>query len=177
MKRVGCFFFLFLTIFFFGIVSSCTNQSGEPNKSVSDKDLSKSLEKANRYLVRTENEQISDYVRRHKLKMTETGTGLRYIVHKEGNGHPINKGELVKLKFVVKFLTGDVVYTSEDKGVKTFVVGQGGVESGLEEAILYLRRGDKATIILPSHLAFGLLGDEDKIPPKTSLVYEIEILD
>ncbi len=177
MKRVGYFFFLFLTISFFGLVSSCTNQSGEPYRSVSDKDLSKSLEKANRYLVRAENEQINDYVRRHKLKMTETGTGLRYTVHMEGNGQLIKKGELVKLKFVLKFLTGDIVYTSEDKGVKTFVVGQGGVESGLEEAILLLRRGDKATIILPSHLAFGLLGDEDKIPPKTSLVYEIEILD
>ncbi|HOI31167.1 MAG: FKBP-type peptidyl-prolyl cis-trans isomerase [Bacteroidales bacterium] len=144
---------------------------------MSAEEVRRSLEKANRYLVRTENEQINDYIKRHKLNVTETGSGLRYTVHHSGSGEPIKKGELVRLNFVMKFLTGDVVYTSKVKGVKTFVVGRGGVESGLEEAILFLRKGDKATIILPSHLAFGLLGDEEKVPPKTSLIYEIEVLD
>ncbi len=167
--------FLFLLAIF---VSSCGHQ---PRKSreetVSSNEIQKSLEKANRYLVRTENEQIDAYVSRHNLDVTKTGSGLRYVIRRQGNGNPVRKGEEVRLKFTVKFLTGDIVYNSEDKGIKKFVVGRGGVETGLEEAVLLLRRGDLATIILPSHLAFGLLGDEDKIPPRTSLVYEIELLD
>jgi FKBP-type peptidyl-prolyl cis-trans isomerase FkpA len=168
----------YLFLFAISIGSSCSNAPQNSEKeAVSSDEIQQSLEKANRYLVRTENEQIDAYVNRHNLDVEKTGTGLRYVIHQMGDGTPIKRGEVISFKYKVKFLTGDIVYTSDDKGVKTFTVGRGGVEAGLEEAVLLLRRGDLATIILPSHLAFGLLGDEDKIPPRTSLVYEIEILD
>jgi hypothetical protein len=32
-------------------------------------------------------------------------------------------------------------------------------------------------MILPSHLAYGLIGDQDVIPPKSTLVYDIELID
>jgi FKBP-type peptidyl-prolyl cis-trans isomerase len=37
--------------------------------------------------------------------------------------------------------------------------------------------GDKMRFILPSHLAHGLTGDQSKIPPLSSVVYEIELLE
>jgi FKBP-type peptidyl-prolyl cis-trans isomerase len=37
--------------------------------------------------------------------------------------------------------------------------------------------GDKARLILPPHLAHGLLGDENRIPARSIIVYEIELLD
>ncbi len=164
---------LLLLVFLF----SCQNSSDTPNQQkTSSEEIQKSLEKANRYLVRTENERIEAYVNRHKLDMQVTGSGLRYVIRKAGNGNQIQTGDTVSLDYVVKFLTGDVVYTSEERGIMTFIAGKGGIESGLEEAILLLHKGDKATIILPSHLAFGLLGDENKIPPKTALIYEVEVL-
>jgi len=39
-----------------------------------------------------------------------------------------------------------------------------------------MRQGDRAKLIVPSHLAFGLLGDLKKIPAGATLVYDIEIL-
>ncbi len=56
------------------------------------------------------------------------------------------------------------------------MVGRGGVEAGLEEAVLHLNRGDDAIIILPSHLAFGLLGDQDKNSSAEYYNYEIKIV-
>jgi FKBP-type peptidyl-prolyl cis-trans isomerase len=50
------------------------------------------------------------------------------------------------------------------------------VESGLEEGILLLREGDKAKFILPPHLAHGLLGDDNKIPARSIIVYDLELL-
>lgn len=170
-------FIRFLLFIFLIFSLSCQDNSDSQNQQeFSSEDIQKSLEKANRYLVRTENERIDAYVNRHNLNMQRTGSGLRYIILEKGNGRQIQTGDTVSIKYVVKFLTGDIVYTSEERGIMTFVAGKGGVESGLEEAILLLQKGDKATIILPSHLAFGLLGDENKIPPKTALVYEIEVL-
>ncbi len=160
------------------LLNSCnTGDKGSQEATSNPNELAESIEKANKYLVRKEQEQIENYVRRHGLTMQQTGTGLLYQIDNEGNGELIAKGKIVKLKFVTRFLTGDIVYSSATEGDKIFQVGKGGVEAGLEEAILLLRKGAKAKIILPSHLAFGLLGDQQKIPPRSVLIYEIEVVD
>ena len=50
------------------------------------------------------------------------------------------------------------------------------IEDGLHKAVLYLKSGDKAKILIPSHLAHGLLGDSKKIPPMSPIIYDIEII-
>ena len=50
------------------------------------------------------------------------------------------------------------------------------IESGLHEALKYMCTNDKALFILPSHLAHGLIGDQDKIPPLQSLIYDIHLI-
>ncbi|MBK9290644.1 MAG: FKBP-type peptidyl-prolyl cis-trans isomerase [Bacteroidetes bacterium] len=151
------------------------HQDDEP--ATKEADLKESLIKANRYLIRSEEEDIDDFLRRYGWKMQKTGTGLRYSIETPGKGDKARYGQLVTLKYKVMLLTGDVIYDSEQLGLKQFVVGRGGVETGLEEGIVMLRKGDKAKFILPSHLAFGLLGDSEKIPPRTPIVYLIEVVD
>jgi FKBP-type peptidyl-prolyl cis-trans isomerase len=56
------------------------------------------------------------------------------------------------------------------------VVGQGEVEPGLDEGIRLLHSGDKARFILPPHLAYGLIGDENKIPARSVIVYDLTVL-
>ena len=135
------------------------------------------LEKANRFIVKQEAELIGDYIERHKLDVTETGTGLRYQIVKQGDSEPVEENDVVTLDYETCFLTGDLVYSSKKDGQKTFRVGKGGVESGLEEVVLHLHKNDVAVAILPSHLAFGLLGDGKKIPARAALVYRIKVVD
>ena len=137
--------------------------------------MKENVEKANRYLVREEREMINDYISRQGLIMTETGTGLRYRIVKQGDTALIKTKDIVSMEYEVRLLDGEVIYSSKEFGPKVFVVGRGSVESGLEEALLHLHKGDVAEIILPSHLAFGLLGDGDRIPPKSALVYKVKI--
>ncbi len=162
-----------ILIFF---VSACSDNGNTQNgrkKFVPEK----SLIKANRYLARTEKETIDNYIARHHLKMKSTGTGLRYMIMKHGNGPKAKKGDIAVLDYTVRLITGDVVYSSKQNGEKVFEIGRGGVESGLEEGILLLKKGDKAKFILPSHLAFGLHGDDNKIPPKMPIIYDVELND
>lgn len=156
---------------------SCDQASKPPQRDVDQKEIAETIEKANKYLLRTEQEQIENYIRRHQLVMLETGTGLRYQIDDEGFGNKIVKGQWVKLHYTSRLINGDIVYQSAIDGIKQFQVGKGGVETGLEEGILLLRKGSTAKIILPSHLAFGLLGDQKKIPPRSTLIYEIEVID
>ncbi len=133
-----------------------------------------SLVKVNRYMVNTETKEIENYIARHELDVTETGSGLKYQIIRHGTGEKATRGKTVTLNYKLKLITGDIIYSSEKDGPKVFKVGHGGVETGLEEAILNMRVGDEAIIIIPSHLGHGLLGDRKKIPQRSTIIYEIE---
>lgn len=134
------------------------------------------LIKANRYLVKSENEEIDNYIARHGWDMKKTGSGLRYMIYQHGSGPLAKKGQVAVLNYKLMLITGDVVYSSDSTGPLVFEIGHGGVESGLEEALPILRKGDKARLVIPSFLAHGLLGDQKKIPPRSTVIYDIEVV-
>ena len=152
-------------------------QRNEPGDGrINPEKLKEPLIKANKEAMMEENDQIDDFVRRHQWKMETTSTGLRIMNIKTGIGPVAQTGMTVKLSYSLTLLTGDTVYTASKDGPLVFEVGKGQVISGLEEAILLLRVGDRVKIIIPSHLAFGLIGDQKKILHKASLVYDIEFI-
>ena len=139
------------------------------------KNEKESLVKVNRYMVNVESKEIESYINRHQLDVLSTGSGLKYQITSSGTGVEAEEGKFVTLNYRVKLITGDVIYSSEKDGPLIFKIGHGGVESGLEEAILDMRVGDEAIIIIPSHLGFGLLGDSKKIPQRSTIIYEVKI--
>jgi len=163
-----------LIILLFVVSCDASNKNDGTENNINNKSQKESLIKVNKYLVNSENTEIDNYIRRHKLNVVESGSGLKYQITKHGAGEVAEKGKIVSLNFKTKLITGDVIYSSDSSGQKIFEIGHGGVESGLEEAILNMRVGDEAIIIIPSHLAFGLLGDNNKIPPRSTVIYEIE---
>jgi FKBP-type peptidyl-prolyl cis-trans isomerase len=148
----------------------------QEGKNIDPKKFEEPLVKANKQAVRTEDDQIKKFIKRYKWDMKETGSGLRYAIYKHGEGERAETGRIAVLKYNVKLITGETIYSSETSGNKEFMIGKGGVESGLEEGILLLRVGDRAKFIIPSHLGFGLLGDQDRVPPKSTLIYDVELL-
>ena len=156
---------------------SCDEKNPKPSQPVTKGEMKSSMEKANRYLLNEEAEDIENYVKRHGLNMTTTGTGLRYQILKQGSEQKIEKGEVVTLEYELHSIAGDLIYSSENDGVKSFIVGEGTVESGIDEAMTYLHRGDVAKLIIPFHLGYGLHGDDNRIPQYATLVYTIKILE
>jgi len=156
---------------------SCGEKPQKQAETLSKSEMKSSMEKANRYLLNEEETDIENYIKRHGLAMTSTGTGLRYQILKQGSEQKIGKGERVTLEYELHSIAGDLIYSSENEGVKDFVVGEGAVESGLDEAMTYLHRGDVAKLIIPFHLGFGLHGDDNRIPEYATLVYTIKIID
>jgi FKBP-type peptidyl-prolyl cis-trans isomerase len=157
----------------------CTSCSEQPQPSKSTRHLgmmSDSLVNYNRSIVRTEDQQIEDFIARYGWKMNKTGTGLRYLIFKKGKGVKTEKGKVAVIRYTLRFLNGNLCYSSDKEGLKEFKIGYGGVESGVEEGILLMRVGDRAKFIVPSHLAFGFLGDQNKIPQHATLVYDIELV-
>ena len=141
-----------------------------------EKEFKQNLVKANRGLVDLDQERISDYVKRHGWKMDKTKTGLWYEIYEHGTGEQASLGKIAHLNYKISLLDGTVCYSSDSTGELRFKIGQGGVESGLEEAILMMKVGDKGRFIMPPHLAHGLIGDQNKIPARSSIVYHAELL-
>ena len=173
MKTVGKYLVLILLLALF----SCNDKTPRQPQPLPKEEMKSSMEKANRYLLNEEEEDIENYVKRHGLNMTSTGTGLRYQILKQGSERQISKGDRVTLEYELHSIAGDLIYSSENDGVKTFIVGEDTVESGLDEAMSYLHYGDMAKLIIPFHLGHGLHGDDDKIPEYATLVYTIKIKD
>jgi len=158
------------------VLISCNNRDEERQGQVNDAALEEALLKANIEAVRVEDQQIDDFVDRNQWEVQKTGTGLRYLIYETGNGEKAEEGMVAEIEFEIRLISGELVYSSDVNGPKEFLIGKGGVEPGLEEGILLLHEGDRAKFILPSHRAFGLTGDQDKIPPKATLIYDVKLI-
>lgn len=156
------------------LLCSC-QEPVKPVQHTSDDQMKASLERANRYLINEEEEEIDNFVFRHQLEMVSTGTGLRYQIIEEGKGVPVQPGKVVTLEYVLYDLIGDVVYSSDEDGLMRFVVSGSEVPSGLDEAVRLLHEGDRAWVIVPAHLGYGILGDQNRIPSRATLVYLLKI--
>lgn len=108
-----------------------------------------------------------------------TPSGLRYLVRSPGTGeaHP-QKGNIVTVNYDGRFLDGTKFDASANHGGPfNFALGAGRVIPGWDEAFLSMKKGEKRTLIIPYWLAYGEKGIRGKIPAKTTLVFDVELLD
>jgi len=106
-----------------------------------------------------------------------TESGLRMIVHKEGNGEKPNGGKTVEVHYTGLLETGKKFDSSHDRGKPySFSLGQGRVIKGWDEAIALMSKGEKRTLIIPPSLGYGERG-KGKIPPNATLIFEVELVD
>jgi FKBP-type peptidyl-prolyl cis-trans isomerase FkpA len=166
--------FFIITVIIF---AAACNRSGEQQKQPERQLMRENLVGANAILVDKEDQEIKDFISRYGWEMQQTGTGLRYMIYEHGSGERARKDNIAIFHYTLRLITGDIVYSSKNETPAEFIIGQRGVESGLDEAMLLLRKGDKAHLILPSHLAHGVPGDGAKIPRRATLIYDIEVLD
>lgn len=110
----------------------------------------------------------------HKLP-----SGLRYIVRAPGTGEATpHIGDEVIAHYEGRLLDGTAFDSSYKKGVPfTFRLGTGAVIRGWDDAFIGMKKGEKRTLIIPYWLAYGEKGRPPKIPPKATLIFEVELID
>ena len=179
MIKVSGFFSL---IFFCLLLNSCNNNETKqidvsPKTDQENNELIKNqFIKANQQLMQKENDEMDYYAKSHQLNFTRTGSGIRYFVYKPSiKGDSIKDNMQITLNFTLKLMDGTLCYSSKTEGCRTFFVGHEDIESGIHKGLKYLKRGDKAILLIPSPLAHGLLGDFNKIPPQMPIVYDVEV--
>ncbi|MDR2221299.1 MAG: peptidylprolyl isomerase [Flavobacteriaceae bacterium] len=128
-----------------------------------------------------------------KAKATKTTSGLSYYISHDGKGKKPVIGEDIAVDYAGFFENGMLFDSSNAELSKAFdqfnqqradmeqyipIPFKYGTKTGLIpgfiEGIEQMKKGDKAVIFIPAHLAYGERG-VGPIPPNTDLVFELEI--
>lgn len=162
-------------LFFMMFLDSC--QAPIQEKVVSENNwYKKTFIETNRYIRERHREQIEAFTERVGWDMTETATGLWYMILEKGHAPSVQKSNMIYYSYTTKLLNGTICYSSDTIEPKKIVVGKGNIEAGLEEGLLLLRENSKAIFIIPPYLAHGNFGDMNKIPGSAILLLEVEIV-
>ena len=126
---------------------------------------------------------IESYIAKNGMtdKAKKTESGVYYVVTQPSAGPTPQKGDVVQVHYVGKLLNGkefDNSHTNPQAGGKPaqFQIGVGMVIPGWEEGISKLHKGEKATLIIPSTLAYGPRGNQG-IAPNSVLLFDIDLID
>tara|TARA_Y100000741_G_scaffold361885_1_gene346652 strand:- start:779 stop:1786 length:1008 start_codon:yes stop_codon:yes gene_type:complete len=110
--------------------------------------------------------------------MVQTSSGLWYKIIKNSIKAKPKNGEIVKVHYTGMLLDGKVFDSSYSRNMPIeFILGAGRVIKGWEEGISLIPIGASAKLVIPSNLAYGEIGAGNIIPPNSTLIFEIEILD
>lgn len=105
-----------------------------------------------------------------------TPSGLKYVDEVVGTGEKPKLGKTVTVHYTGTFEDGTKFDSSYDRGAPyEFRLGAGTVIRGWDEGILSMQVGGKRKLIVPPDLGYGARG-KGKIPPNTTLIFEIELL-
>ena len=106
-----------------------------------------------------------------------TASGLKYAIIQEGEGELVGKEKQATVHYSGFLLDGTKFDSSVERDEPfTFVAGVGQVIPGWDEGVQLMKKGSKARFIVPANLAYG---DRDlgKIPPNSTLIFDVEVLD
>jgi FKBP-type peptidyl-prolyl cis-trans isomerase FkpA len=134
---------------------------------------------------------LNFYLQENNISQTPTSSGLFYVETIKGKGKKAENGKMVKVNYTGKLIDGTVFDTSIESEAKKaglfqpqrqyipldFELGAGQVIRGWEEGISYMNVGGKATLIIPSTLAYGPSGAGGIIEPYSTLIFEVELVD
>ena len=119
-----------------------------------------------------------DFLATNKSKkgVVTTGSGLQYIVLKEGKGASPKSNSKVKVHYHGTVLSGEVFDSSvERKTPNEFYANQ--VIRGWTEGLQLMKVGAKYKFFIPQELAYGAQSRGAIIKPFSMLIFEVELLD
>ncbi|GBU23656.1 hypothetical protein R83H12_00272 [Fibrobacteria bacterium R8-3-H12] len=114
---------------------------------------------------------------KNKVGVVTTGSGLQYIILKEGEGETAKDGNIITAHYTTTFLDGKKIDSSLDRNQPlSIALGEGQLIKGWVEILRLMKKGEKVKVWIPSSLGYGEYGN-NAIPGNSLLIFEIELLD
>lgn len=130
---------------------------------------------------------IADYIATNNITVAPDANGIYYIVSEPGTGDLIVIGDSVGVRYTGTFLSGEEFDSNVEATTPyRFIVGTYYLIEGWTKTLVKMRLGSKATVLLPSDMAYGPSGYGTYdyygnyysiIPGYTPLLFELEVVE
>jgi len=142
------------------------------------KDIEKEQQQINISSEQEELKYLDHYLKITNTIVKPTQSGLYFVEQTKGSGKKAIAGKKVIVHYTGSFTDGRVFDSSLKRSEPfEFKLGIGEVIAGWDEGISKMSEGGRATLVIPSNLAYGNKGYGKIIPPFTSLVFEIDLIE
>jgi len=116
----------------------------------------------------------ADFAKGKDVKTTKSG--LLYKIENAGKGEAIKATDTVKVHYTGKLPNGKVFDSSVERGQPVeFQLNQ--VIPGWTEGLQLVKKGGKIQLVIPPALGYGKQGAGASIPPNSTLIFDVEVLD
>lgn len=141
---------------------------------LSEKDLQVSKNRA-KNLNLMERNQIQDWINQQDEKFFTTGLNYWVNIDNFEQREKKNDGDLVSYQYDLYDFNQEKLYNEPTRNVDA-QLGKFDELKAVDDAVRYLKKGEEATLLVPSVLAFGTYGDDEKIPNDMPLIIKLKIL-
>ncbi|MBN2662370.1 MAG: FKBP-type peptidyl-prolyl cis-trans isomerase [Bacteroidales bacterium] len=141
-------------------------------------DIKREQDRIDRMKQKNELSLLQDYLQANEITTQPLPNGLYYIPTKEGTGRTPKQGDSVTVHYEGKFINNQP-FDSSLKNNKpfTFMYGDTTLISGWTQGIGLMKKGGVAQIIIPSSLGYGKNGAGYVVPPYSTLIFDIYLLE
>jgi FKBP-type peptidyl-prolyl cis-trans isomerase len=109
---------------------------------------------------------------------TKTASGLEYWDIKVGTGATAQTGQHVKVDYTGWLTNGKKFDSSVGTGKPfDFMLGANQVIKGWDEGVVGMKVGGKRQLRIPPDLAYGAAGYPGAIPPNSTLIFDVQLVD
>ena len=130
----------------------------------------------NQEIVRREHADIALIAKRYNWHLRQDSSGVFYEILDAKTGASPRAKDRVRIKGRIYLQDGTEIYNDNTDGVKEFTINRSDDPAGLHELLKLMREGEKAHAIIPSYLAYGILGGGEQIPALSFLICEVELV-
>lgn len=126
---------------------------------------------------------IQEYLEKNNIKGAKrTASGLYYVIEKQGEGPTAMPGQKATVNYTGQNMQGEKFDSNVDPAFNhvspfEFNVGQHMVIQGWDEGFALLNKGAKATLYIPSGMAYGPNARAAQIPANAILIFDVELVD
>jgi FKBP-type peptidyl-prolyl cis-trans isomerase FkpA len=125
---------------------------------------------------------LQGYFAKNHLQPSKTPAGVYYTIQAPGSGETPKQGQSVTVNYTGMTLDGKKFDSNQDSAFHhtqpfTFTLGQHGVIQGWDDGVAILKKGSKATLYIPSTLAYGPQSPSPAIPANSILMFNIDVTD
>ena len=173
---------IFTISLFFGMLFAIGCQDREARRPIqqSSGTFMKESVVRNKKLIASEEKMIDSIIKSNpdkKYFASQKGYWYTYEIKNETDTLRPKRGDVAFFEYELFDLKGNVIYTALELRPQDYLVDKEEIMMGLRDGIKLMRKNEKITFLFPSHMAYGYLGDKNRIGSNVPIMCTVTLTD